>query len=86
VPYFPCEGSIGTHLSELWVLGSGNDARHRLPVLLRVQGMQGHPAPEARRLLRVLFLRLRKMPSGASNSPERLAVILMFTREEALPR
>ena len=52
----------------LWICPAGNHADRRLPVLLRVLQLQGVAAPQPRRLLRVLFLRLGEMPadSGAA--------------------
>ena len=45
---------------------SGNraDAGGRLPLLLRLHGLRGASQAEARRLLRVLFLRFGAVPAG----------------------
>src|SRR6266508_2843128 len=44
---------------------AGNDACRRLPVLLRVHGLQGAAASAPRRLLRILFLWFSPVPVDA---------------------
>src|SRR5713101_5308032 len=43
------------------------DADERLPILLRVQGLRDKAQAAARRLLRVLFLRVDLLSTGARN-------------------
>ncbi len=42
------------------------NGRGCLPILLPVLQLRGNVAPQARRLLRVLFLRLDSLPTGAA--------------------
>jgi hypothetical protein len=52
----------------VWYRETGNDADRRLPVLLSVQRLRHQAAAEARRLLRVLFLRLDALSANASRA------------------
>ena len=64
--------AIHHHLSGLRSPADGDDADGRLPVLLRLPRLWGAPAAQARRLLRVLFLRLGAVPAdprGAQGGP-----------------
>ena len=50
-------------LPALWSYSAGNHAHGRLPVLLRVQQLQGAATPQPRSLLRVLFVWLGEVPA-----------------------
>jgi len=49
-------------MSGMWIREARNNADRRLPVLLRLSGLQSAASAEARGLLRLLLIRLREMP------------------------
>ena len=61
----------GHHLSALRRRQIGNDADGRLPVLLCMHRLRHEAAPEERRLLRVLLVRLGALPPDAGAEPRR---------------
>jgi hypothetical protein len=54
-----------THLPEMWIPESGDDADRRMSLRLRVHELSRAAEAEARRLLRLLLVRVRKMPARA---------------------
>jgi len=60
--------SIGNHLRALRHREVGRYADRCVPVFLHLHGLRGDAAAEVRRLLRVLFIRLRSLPSDPSRA------------------
>ena len=60
--------SIGNHLPALRHREVGRYADRCVPVFLHLHGLRGDAAAEVRRLLRVLFIRLRSLPSDPSRA------------------
>src|SRR5258706_3129970 len=58
------DARVGADLPTVRSRQAGGHANRCLPVLLRMRTLQGGAAPEARRLLRVLFVRLREGAAG----------------------
>jgi len=56
---------FGCHLPAVRLRQTGDDAHRRMPVLLRVRGVQSVAAPRARRLLRLLLIRVGEVPADA---------------------
>jgi hypothetical protein len=48
--------------------GDRTNAEERLPVLLRLRRLRATPQAEARRLLRVLFVRVGALPTDANGT------------------
>ena len=68
--------AVGRHVSALWPQEGGDHAHGRLPVVLRVRGLQGGAASEGRRLLRVLLIRHAQVPAD----PGWPVVVLLASR------
>jgi hypothetical protein len=58
-------GAYWVWFKEAWPLQAGDHANQRLSVLLSMRELRDNPAPEAGRLLRVLFIRDGEVPADA---------------------
>lgn len=67
--------SFDNHLPSLRACEPGNDAHGRMPMALRVPGLQGDVASKGWSLLRVLFVRNREVPSITAGAGRRLLLL-----------